>query len=286
MALLVKNKIDRRQMRRAFERAAALYDESAVLQQEVGRRLIERLELLKLKPRRILDLGTGTGAGLKALLQKYPDAQVYALDIAEGMLQQAKKKLSWWQRLRHKVRFVAAEAEQLPFADNSFDMVISNLTLQWCEDLPAVFKELQRVMAPDGAVLFTTFGPDSLKELRASWAQVDELVHIHEFIDMHDIGDAMLHSSLAEPVMDMEVITVTYDDAWQIMRDLKNIGAHNVSVDRPRQLTGKQRIQRVIESYERYRILGKLPVTYEIVYGHAWSVEAKQKTSVNVQLSN
>jgi malonyl-CoA O-methyltransferase len=276
--------IDRRQMRKAFDRAAARYDDSAVLQKEVGHRLLERLDLLKLQPRRILDLGAGTGEALKPLIEKYPQAEIIALDIAEAMLQQAKRKLSWWQRLRQRVSFVSAEAEQLPFADNSIDMVVSNLTLQWCDDLAQVFGELQRVIAPGGTVLFTTFGPDSLKELRAAWSYVDDEVHIHPFIDMHDIGDAMLQASLAEPVMDMEVITVTYDDAWQIMRDLKNIGAHNVASARPRHLTGKQRINKVVEFYEDYREVGKLPVTYEIVYGHAWSVEMKPATSVKVEL--
>ncbi|MFO7603431.1 MAG: malonyl-ACP O-methyltransferase BioC [Gammaproteobacteria bacterium] len=281
-----KQRIDRRQMRRAFDRAAAHYDENAVLQHEVGRRLLERLELLKLKPKRILDLGVGTGESLGALLKKYPEAEIYALDISTAMLQQARKKLSWWQRLRHRVRFVNAEAEHLPFEMDRFDMVVSNLALQWCDDLPHVFNELQRILAPGGALLFSTFGPDSLKELRAAWLQVDTEVHIHPFVDMHDIGDAMLRSSLAEPVMDMELITVTYDDAWHIMRDLKNIGAHNVSLDRPRHLTGKQRLQDVVTAYEAYRHAGKLPVTYEIVYGHGWAVETSPPTSVKVQLTS
>jgi len=281
-----RQKIDRVQMRKAFDRAASIYDASAVLQKEVGMRLAERLDILKLKPKRILDLGTGTGDALPGLIKKYPDAEIYALDIAEGMLQQARKKLSWWQRFCGKVKFISAEAERLPLADNSIDMVISNLALQWCDDLPLVFKELQRILIPDGAVLFTTFGPDSLKELRAAWLQADSEIHIHPFIDMHDIGDAMLNSSLAEPVMDMEIITVTYDDAWDIMRDLKNIGAHNVAIDRPRYLTGKQRIKKVIEHYETYRHEGKLPVTYEIVYGHAWSVDMALRSSVEVQLIN
>lgn len=284
MNSLPKQNIDRAQMRKAFDRAAARYDQSAVLQKEVGNRLAERLDILTLKPKRILDLGTGTGEGLSGLLKKYPDAEIFALDIAEGMLQQARKKRSWWQRLRGKVKFIAAEAEQLPFIANSFDIVFSNLALQWCDDPSLVFKELQRVLAPGGAVLFTTFGPDSLKELRAAWLEVDTEVHIHRFTDMHDIGDAMLHASLAEPVMDMEVITMTYDDAWQIMRDLKNIGAHNVAVDRPRYLTGKQRFKKLVEHYETYRREGKLPVTYEIVYGHAWAVEARPTSSVEVQI--
>lgn len=280
-----EKQLERQQIRRAFNRAAAVYDDSAVLQKEVGERLLERLDLLKMQPQRILDLGTGTGEALLPLLGKYPEAQLFAVDIAEGMLQQARRKLSWWQRFRNRVGFVSAEAEHLPLADASMDMIISGLTLQWCDDLDVVFQEFERILAPDGVILFTTFGPDTLTELRYAWQQVDQESHIHTFIDMHDIGDALLRARLAEPVMDMEVITVNYQDAWQIMRDLKNIGAHNASLQRPRYLTGKQRFRQVIEAYETFRSEGKLPVTYEIVYGHAWAAGNTAQSSIKVEIT-
>lgn len=272
-------------MRLSFERAAAEYDAAAVLQREISKRLLERLDYIKLQPLRILDLGAGTGLSLTGLRQHYPAAHVYALDIARNMLLEARNKQTWLQRWRRPIQFITADAEALPLADASIDLLFSNLTLQWCPDLEQTFAEFRRVIKPGGLLMFTTFGPDTLKELRHCWAQVDDKTHVNRFIDMHDVGDALVRSRFAEPVMDMEMITMTYTDVVSIMQDLKTIGAHNVTRGRARNLTGKGKLQQLVASYEQFRNNGILPVSYEVVYGHAWMVEDTTPRSVEVPLT-
>jgi malonyl-CoA O-methyltransferase len=267
-----KNSIDKQQARRAFNKAATTYDAVAELQNEIGDRLIERLDYVRLQPARILDLGAGTGFFSDALLKRYRKADVVALDIAENMLQQVQSRGGWFR----KPRCVCADGESLPFADDSFDLVFSNLMLQWCLDLETTFTELRRVLAPGGLLMFTTFGPDTLMELRASWEAADGYSHVNTFIDMHDVGDSLVTTRWAEPVMDSERITVTYRELRTLMKELKQIGAHNVTLGRPGGLTGRQRMQRMAEAYERYRAGGVLPASYEVVYGHAWSPLNKQ----------
>ena len=262
---------DKSLARRSFESAAAGYDEAAALQQEVGQRLLQRLDLVKIQPERILDLGSGTGRCIPDLFARYKNAGVVALDIALPMLEHARKRSRWLRR----PRCVCADAEILPFADGSFDLVFSNLMLQWCVQLETVFAELQRVLRPGGLLLFTSFGPDTLHELRGSWQQVDGFSHVNAFLDMHDVGDALLRARFADPVMDVERLTVTYPDVWKLMRELKQIGAHNVTVGRPRGLTGRKRMRRLVEVYEQYRSNGVLPASYEIVNGHAWSTSGQ-----------
>ena len=276
---------DKRKMRQSFERAAQYYDAAAVLQREICKRLLARLDYIKLQPSRVLDIGAGTGLGLAGLRERYPKAQIYALDIATAMLVEARKKQSWLQRWRRPVRFITADAEALPLADASIDLLFSNLTLQWCADLEQTFTEFRRVMKPGGLLMFTTFGPDTLKELRHCWAEVDGKTHVNLFIDMHEIGDALVRSRLAEPVMDMEMITMTYADTISIMQDLKAIGAHNVTSGRARNLTGKGKLQKLVTSYEQFRNDDVLPVSYEVVYGHAWIADETMPSSVQVPLT-
>ena len=263
-------RIDKVQARRAFERAASTYDAAAALQYEIGARLIERLDLIRMQPARILDLGAGTGEFTDVLLKRYRKADVIALDIAHSMLKRVQSRGGWFR----KAACVCADSESLPFTDNSFDFIFSNLMLQWCTDLEQAFIELRRVLAPGGLLLFTTLGPDTLSELRASWEAVDGYTHTNTFIDMHDVGDALVQAQWAEPVMDTERITVTYPDVRTLMCDLKQIGAHNVTLGRPLGLTGRHRLQRVTAAYEQFRVDGLLPASYEVVYGHAWSPDA------------
>ena len=271
--------IDRHAMRAAFEKAASSYDAVAVLQQEVANRLVERMEFMSMKPRCILDAGSGTGFVSQLLAERFPKAKVTALDLAFNMLKQAKSKRSFKQRWNKQFRYVNAEVESLPFADASVELIISGLTLQWCQDLPEVFKEFKRVLAPGGLLLFSSFGPETLKELRQSWSEVDDLAHVNAFADMHDVGDALMQSGFLDPVMDMEMLTVTYKDVKTVMKDLKQIGAHNVMQGRSHNITGKNKLQKMIQAYEQFRVDGVLPVSHEIVYGHAWVPELRDKES-------
>lgn len=264
--------IDKQQVRRSFSRAAKSYDAAAVLQREVCQRMLERLDYIRLQPTRVLDVGSGTGWGTRQLTAKYADAQVISLDIALGMLQLSRGQTSWWRKLLSPPPAVCADVEALPFAANSFEMVWSNLALQWCNDLPATLVDLHRILKPDGLLMFSTFGPDTLKELRRAFHGVDEHNHLNRFADMHDVGDMLSHGGFAEPVMDMEYLTLTYDDVRGVLYDLKAIGAHNATAGRGQGLMGKQAWARLVENYEQQRRDGKLPATYEVIYGHAWKV--------------
>ena len=263
--------IDKKRARRSFERAAPGYDDSAVLQREIADRLLERLDYVRLAPARILDLGCGTGYAVEALHRRYRRAQVVALDFALPMLAQARRRGSWLRR----PQCLCADAERLPLADGAVDLIVSNATLQWCNDLPGTFAEALRVLRPGGLFMFTTFGPDTLKELRAAWSAVDGYSHVSPFPDMHDLGDALARTRFADPVMDAERITVTYDRLADLMRDLKGIGARNATDLRPRGLTGPRRLAALERAYEISRLDGRLPASYEVVYGHAWVPEQK-----------
>ncbi len=269
-------------VRRAFDLAAERYEEFAVLQNEVCQRLLEKLDIVKITPQFILDAGSGTGVAIPSLFKKYKKAQVVALDLSEKMLQQAGRQGSFFR----SPHLVCADIENLPFADNVFDLVFSSLSMQWCNDLGAALREAKRVLKPGGLFVFTTFGPDTLKELRQSWAQVNGENHVNQFIDMHDIGDALLHDGFAEPVMEAEILTVTYDTVDRLMRDLKAIGA-NVTSDSADNnnagLGGKAALQELRKAYEKFRKDDILPASYEIIYGHAWKPVKQKKESSNQQ---
>jgi malonyl-CoA O-methyltransferase len=274
--------LDKAKVRKNFERAASTYDASAVLQKEIASRLLERLDYIRLQPKTVLDLGCGTGVITEDLLKRYPKADIIALDLALNMLkktqQNSKGKFSnnWLSNnwLSNKPSCICADAERLPFKENALDLLVSNLMLQWSNDLQLVFNGFQRVIAPNGLLMFTTFGPDTLKEMRESWAAIDNTPHTSQFIDMHDIGDALLKAGFSDPVMDMEIITMTYDSVRDVMKDIKNIGASNAVQGRSRGLMGKQRLKAFEIAYQRFQqVDGCFPVTWEVLYGHAWAPE-------------
>lgn len=268
--------LDKSLVRRSFDRAAAGYEQVAVLQREVGKRLLERLDLINMTPHRILDLGTGCGSTTNALVDRCRDSQLVALDLSESMLKQAKKNAR-----HHKgPAYLCGDMENVPCANAGFDLIFSNLTLQWCNDVGRALGEFARLLRPGGTVLFTTFGPDTLKELRASWSQVDSNTHVNGFFDMHDIGDALMQCGLAEPVMDSETFTLTYPSLNKLMGDLKELGAHNVTAGRPRGLTGKGKLQTLGRAYEAFRLNGSLPATFEVIYGHAWAPKSGKTSQV------
>ncbi len=275
--------IDKARVRASFDRAAETYDAAAVLQKLVRDEMFDRLGLIKVSPNAILDAGCGTGHGSFQLQKRFQSAQVYSLDLAFGMLQKTYAQQSWLRKTLGRKRLVCADIENLPVADNSMDIVWSNLALQWCNDLDQSFTEISRVLKPNRLLIFSTFGPDTLKELRA--ASSNGKTHVSRFIDMHDIGDALTRNGFSAPVLDVERYTLTYDDVKSVMTDLKSIGANNATQGRGRGLTGKSFFKNLAEQYEQFRVDGKLPATFEVIYGHAWTPEGKQDNGLGEGIS-
>lgn len=278
--------VDRHAARRHFARAASTYDEAAVLQREIGTRMAQRLDVVRLEPAAILDAGCGTGAALAEFAVRYPAARRVALDIALPMLEAARARTKERRRTLERLlapfamrarnaepAFVGGDIAALPFRAGSFDLVWSNLALQWVNDLPAAFAEMHRVLTVGGLLSFTTFGPDTLREVRAAFAEVDARPHVARFVDMHDVGDLLVAAGFADPVMHMELLTLTYADATALVRDLKALGATNAAQGRARGLMGRCRWARALAALERTRRVGddgRLPATFEVIYGHAW----------------
>ncbi|MDB6084927.1 MAG: malonyl-[acyl-carrier protein] O-methyltransferase BioC [Gammaproteobacteria bacterium] len=263
--------LDKSWIRRSFDRASTTYDAAAVLQAEVREVLLERLDLTDLSPRVVVDAGAGTGHAGRALKRRYPNAHVIALDSSLGMLRVAGRQQSW---LRPFAR-LGADAELLPLPDDSVDLILSNFMLQWT-DPDTVFAEFRRVLAPRGFLSFTTLGPDTLRELRSAWVQAgpgyaDTESRVSQFVDMHDIGDALVRAGFAAPVLDIERYTLTYTDVRRLAADLKAIGARNATADRPKGLTSPRRFAAMQTAYEAYRSGGRLPATFEVVFGQAWA---------------
>ena len=281
-------------VRRAFARAAPRYDQASALQREVARRMVERLELVKLQPTRIIDLGCGTGVDLNLLGERYPKALRIGCDLAFPMLLQTRARGAWFKRLLPRLtwsgpRLVCASAERLPLKAGCAELLWSNLVLQWLNEPLDAFREMLRVLEVGGLLTFTTLGPDTLKELRQAFTSVDGSPHVHRFIDMHDIGDMLVSAGFGDPVMDMEMLTLTYASVDDLMLDLTRGGARNADVRRRRGLMGKGEWHRVITAYESLRREGRLPATFEVVYGHAWKpqprVSADGRAIVRLDLS-
>ncbi|MGH8158876.1 MAG: malonyl-ACP O-methyltransferase BioC [Rhodanobacter sp.] len=258
--------LDKRQVRRHFGRAATSYEQHDVLQREVQAALVERLDFYTQTPQRVIDVGAGTGRGSALLKQRYAKAEVIAVDLALPMLRAAKQHASWLKPFQR----VCAEATALPLPDHSVDVLHSNLCFQWIDDLPALFGECVRVLKPGGLLAFSTFGPDTLKELRAAWAEADQQPHVSRFLDMHDVGDAMLASGLRDPVLDVFRYTLTYSEPRKLLEELQGLGATNADHARVRGLTGKSRYQRMLAAYEAMRTDDCIPATWEVVTAHAW----------------
>lgn len=261
---------DPRQVRRAFSRASTSYDAAATLQHEVEARLLESLDYLEDRvPETILDLGCGPGHAAAAMRKRWPRARVIAMDLALPMLQQARPR-SGWNPLQKPVERINADARALPLADNSVDVLFCNLCLQWVEDLTAAFAGFRRVLKPDGLLLVSTFGPDTLQELREAFAGADSAPHVSPFATIAQFGDALMHAGFRNPVLDRDVFVNGHDDLPALMRELRAIGATNALASRRHTLTGKSRFAAAAAAYEQERRDGRLPVTWEVIYAQAW----------------
>jgi malonyl-CoA O-methyltransferase len=262
--------LDRHALARAFNRAGAGYDEAAWLQQRARSELLERLEYFRLTPQMVLDVGAGTCQASGALARRFTHARVLAIDLAWGMLAAAPRA-----RWRARYARICADASALPLPAGSADLVFSNLMLQWCDRPGLLLAELARVLKPGGVLVFSSFGPASLQELREAWSTVDAGAHVSEFADLPQLGDALMMTGFVEPVLDTERVQRHYADAYALMRELKHIGAHNAARERSRGLTGRHRMARMISAYERLRTSAGLPATYELIFGAAFRGEAR-----------
>lgn len=271
---------DPRHIGRAFSRAATHYDEAAALQREVGERLAESLPYYEDKalgartPQVVLDVGCGTGFSTSRLQARWPKAQVIGVDLAPGMAREARERLGKRRGLfdfARKPSILCADASRLPLREGSVDVLFSNLCLQWVEDLPAVFAGFRRVLKPDGLMLVSTFGLQTLVELREAFAAADEAPHVSPFIDIAGFGDALIAAGFRDPVLDRDLFRLGHDDLASIMRELRTLGATNAASTRRRALTGRARFERAREAYEPMRGAdGRLPVTWEVIYAQAW----------------
>lgn len=253
-------------VRRRFDAAAATFDQADFVHRKTFDELIDRLAPVTLQPRTILDLGCATGSGSRALGKQYRQARVVSLDVSLKMLQKAKRNRSFFS----KGREIQADATRIPLRSNCADLVFANLVLPWLSDLPASLAEVGRVLRKDGVFAFATLGPDSFAELRNAWLSVDQDWHINPWADMHDIGDAMLRAGLRDPVLDVDRMQITYRDFASLYRDLTQCGARNSLQFRRHTLTGKARFGRMQSKLMEGCRGEQIPLTLELVYGHAW----------------
>ncbi len=251
----------------AFNAHAIEYEQAAIVQKEIGGRLFERLNYLNMQPRYVLDLGCGTGYFSKQLKQRYPKAQIVGLDLAGMMLKQAHGS----QSLFKKWPLVQADMLKMPFPSGLFDLVFANQTIHWANPLPDAMREISRVMKVDGCLMMSTLGPDTFRELRESWAQVHQYAHTNVFMDMHDLGDVLLAEQFADPVVDMEMLTVHYETLPKLLRALKAQGVRNIHAARNPGLTGRAAFRAFEDAMGQLCTeSGRFPLTYEVIYGHAW----------------
>lgn len=259
---------DPKTVRRTFGRAADSYDTHAVLQREVASRLLARLDDTDIDPAVVVDLGCGTGEQARLLSDRYRHAGVLALDAALPMLAIAAGRRGRWRKRFHPV---AADGHALPLAGGSADLVYSSLMAQWSPDPPGLLAELRRVLRPGGILVLSTFGPDTLRELRRAWTAADEQTHVGDFQDVEVLGDALVRAGFEQPVLDTDWITTTYAHPRDLLRELKNLGATHADPARRRGLTAPQRMRAMLEAYEAFRQPdGRYPATWEVVYATAW----------------
>lgn len=271
-------RLEPREVARAFGAASHRYDAAAILQRAVRTELLSRLEGLQLSPRSVLDLGAGTGDAAAQLKRRYRRADVIAVDIAPPMLAATRKRSHWWR----PIRCVEADARSLPLESSSIDLLFSNLMLQWVDPPDAALAEMRRVLRPGGLLLASSFGPETLQELRAAWSAVDDGAHVNRFIDVHDLGSALQRAGFIEPVLDVDRHVNHYADARALMRELKDIGAHNVNAGRSRALTGKSKLATMQAAYEPLRTARGLPATWQVVYAVAWAADRDEARGATI----
>lgn len=258
--------LSRRDVRRRFDRAATGFDGADFVHRTTRDGLLERLAPLRVDARVVLDLGAATGGATEQLRQRFARARIVSLDLSHNMLRQASRKRRWFSR----TAFIQADAEQLPFRDQCFDVVFANLLLPWLTDPAAALAESARVLRKDGVLAFATLGPDSLRQLARAWRRIDDRPHVNRFLDMHDIGDALVRAGFADPVLDVDRLTIRYADAARLFADLTQAGARNALTNRSRGLLGRRRFERLVAELREPAADQGIELDLELVYGHCW----------------
>jgi len=262
--------IDKSIVRGRFNTAAERYESFDFLQREVSSRLFSRLDDIVVSPHLIVDLGSGSGRNGAILEKLYRKARVINLDLAEDMLLVARKKKF---KLFQQQQFVCGDLESIPFRPGKIDLAFSNLALQWCPNLPSSFAQINETLKSGGLFIFSTLGPDTLKELKEVSSGLSDLPLVGTFLDMHIVGDNLALAGFADPVIESEIITVNYSEPLGLFRDLKGLGASNADSGRRKSLTGTSRMRRILKEYSKYGENGKVPATYEVILGHAWATK-------------
>lgn len=249
----------------SFSRASTTYDRYSRIQDLALKELIERVRLLKIQPKVVLDLGCGTGKLTRELKHLFPRAKVYGMDVSYGMVGYSKHQEPWFKR----AHFINADAHSLPFDSQSIDLVVSNLMIHWCNDIDTVLKELARVLIGDAPLFFTTLGPATLHEIQSAWHDIDDAPHVHPFLDMHHLGDGLLKTGFRDPVMDRHDHTLYFNSVREAMDSLRLIGAQNQLTHRRKTLTSKSRFKCFESNYAKLAVQSGLPLSYELIFGHA-----------------
>lgn len=279
------NPWNKQQVRTRFERAAATYAEAAVVQREVGNRLLERFDVMRIAPQTILDIGCGPGTHTTALAARFPEASIIAIDQSPAMVAltapPARGLLARFASMRKtpRVRGLVADMASLPLPREQADVLWSNFALHWSNDLPALFAEWNRVLKVGAVVMFTAPGPDTLQPLRNALTRAGERAddRVQRFTDLHDLGDMLVQAGFADPVMDMEVITLEYSNAAALWRDLKAQGVTNSMQSRPRGLLTPRKLRAIEAQLDATRVDGgPIRIGVEVIYGHAWKVAPKK----------
>jgi malonyl-CoA O-methyltransferase len=263
-------RLNRRDVQRRFDRAAATFDDVDFVHAVTRQGIFDRLEPLVLEATTILDLGAATGSASPALSKRFGRARIVSCDLSHRMLQRCAGKRRWWSRASE----VQGDAARLPFADNSFDLVFANLLLPWIDEPAAALGEVARVLRHGGVFAFATLGPDSLLQLTRAWGKVDSSVHVNHFLDMHDVGDAVLRAGLGNPVLDVDRLSVQYGDAHKLFHDLTNMGGRNALAQRRRTLVGKESFARMLAALAGSADDSRVEIDLELVYGHCWGTDA------------
>ncbi len=258
--------LDSRLIRRRFERAAKSFDDAAFVHAVTRAGLLARLQPLVVEASTVIDLGSATCSTSQALSKRFRRAHVVSVDLAHAMLRRGRKHRAWFS----KSSFVQATAAALPFKDQSVDVVFANLLLPWIDDQTQVFAEVARVLRKGGVFAFATLGPDSLLEIRRAWSKVDDNAHVNHFSDMHDLGDGLVNAGLADPVLDVDRLSVSYDNTEKLFADLTAMGGRNALRERNQSLVGKQRFRHMSDALQKSGTGGKITLDLELVFGHCW----------------